>query len=73
MAKTREEHLDWCKQRAIEYAERGDLDQALNSFWSDIGKHHETMNYSMVLFQLGIIHVKERNKRQMIEYINGFR
>jgi hypothetical protein len=39
---TRAEHLAWCKQRALEYVDRGDLAQALASMISDLGKHPDT-------------------------------
>ncbi|WP_046869339.1 hypothetical protein [Microvirga massiliensis] len=39
---TRAEHLDWCKARAREYLETGDLAQAVASMTSDMRKHPET-------------------------------
>jgi hypothetical protein len=33
---TRQEHLDWCKKRALEYADRGDVAQAITSIGSDL-------------------------------------
>ncbi len=39
---TREEHLAWCKQRALAYVDRGDLTNALASFGSDMRKHPQT-------------------------------
>jgi hypothetical protein len=38
---TRDEHMRWCKTRALEYVERGDGAQALASMTSDLGKHPE--------------------------------
>lgn len=38
----RAEHLAWCKQRALEYVDRGDLKNAITSMLSDLGKHPET-------------------------------
>jgi len=29
--RTREEHLEWCKERALEYADRGELADAVAS------------------------------------------
>ena len=43
---TRNEHLQWCKDRAMEYVNDGDLSQAFASFNSDITKHLETINHS---------------------------
>lgn len=36
------EHLDWCVQRAMEYANAGDMSQAWASFLSDVRKHPGT-------------------------------
>ena len=41
----RTEHLQWCKDRAIQYADAGDCSQAIASFVSDMRKHPETENY----------------------------
>ena len=43
---TREEHLRWCKDRALEYVDLNDLDQAMASMMSDLGKHEGTMNHA---------------------------
>uniref|UniRef100_A0A6M3M8A4 Uncharacterized protein n=1 Tax=viral metagenome TaxID=1070528 RepID=A0A6M3M8A4_9ZZZZ len=43
---TRSEHVEWCKQRALEYIDIGDLNQALTSMCSDLGKHPETKNHA---------------------------
>ncbi len=50
---TRDEHLAWCKQRALEYVDAGDLDEAFASMLSDLGKHPETVTHSGK--QLGIM------------------
>jgi hypothetical protein len=42
---SREEHLAWCKARALEYVEAGDVEQAFSSFVSDMGKHADTANH----------------------------
>ena len=42
---TREEHLDWCKERALEYVERGDLTGAFTSIIKDLKEHEETKNH----------------------------
>lgn len=39
---TRQEHLDWCKRRALEYVQSGDFSQAVASMLSDLRKHPET-------------------------------
>lgn len=39
---TREEHLAWCKKRALECLEQGDARNAVLSMVSDLGKHDHT-------------------------------
>lgn len=36
---TRAEHLTWCKQQALEYVDRGDVQGAFASMTSDLNKH----------------------------------
>jgi len=36
------EHLNWCKERAREYLDRGDPSNAISSMLSDMAKHPET-------------------------------
>jgi len=38
-------HLRWCKDRALEYVEQGDLTSAFASFISDMGKHESTSDH----------------------------
>lgn len=38
----RAEHLEWAKKRALEYVDRGEIEQAVNSMISDLGKHPDT-------------------------------
>jgi hypothetical protein len=40
--RTREEHLAWCKARALEYLDQFEIANALTSFMSDMEKHEET-------------------------------
>ena len=53
-ATTRFEHLAWCKGRAMEYADCGDLKNAFASFASDVRKHPETEDISGVISNLGL-------------------
>lgn len=42
----RSEHLQWCKDRAMEYLGNGDPKNAIDSFMSDMSKHPETENHT---------------------------
>jgi len=65
--------LAWCKQRALEYCDRGDLSDAFASMASDLGKHPETKNHSGI--QLGMMMVMAGQldtPEKMRNFINGF-
>lgn len=71
MSVTRDEHLEWCKKRALEYVERGDYTNAVKSMLSDLRKHPETaklLNPFSALF--GVTARSEEDARRFIE---GFR
>ena len=71
---TRAEHLQWCKDRALEYCDIGDTKQAFLSMASDLTKHPETqMHTSTIGFGLAMLmagHLQDVDK--MREFINGF-
>ena len=49
---TRAEHLAWAKQRALDYADMGDVAQAMASLGSDLNKHPETKNHGGVMLMM---------------------
>lgn len=70
---TRQEYLDWCKQRALEYVNAGDLSGAFASMCSDLNKRPETEDHSAA--QLGMMLLMTGNlntTKQMREFIEGF-
>jgi len=71
----RAEHLQWCKDRALEYVDRGDLEQAVSSMCSDMRKHPETENHPGI--ELGVMlmmagHMNNANAYETEKWINGF-
>lgn len=46
---TREEHIEWCRKRALEYVDMGDLNGAMASIQSDLTKHPETRQHEAIL------------------------
>jgi hypothetical protein len=42
----RAEHLQWAKDRALEYADRGDVTNAVASMASDLRKHPDTEDHA---------------------------
>ncbi len=57
MPGTRAEHLAWCKTRALQYVDAGDLQQAFASIGSDIEKHDETRGHTGV--RLGFVELMD--------------
>ena len=69
----RDEHLEWCKTRALEYVEANDTSQAFASFMSDMGKHIETSSHSTL--EMGMMMLMGGHlstPQQMREWIEGF-
>lgn len=69
----RTEHLQWCKDRALEYVKENDLNNAFASFQSDMTKHPETNGH--VSLQLGTMLLISGNlssAKQMQDWIIGF-
>ena len=70
---TREEHLQFCKDRALTYVEMGDVAQAWASFISDMSNHPETSGHSALalgsqLFFNGHLNTPDKMRR----FIKGF-
>ncbi|MFA5151272.1 MAG: hypothetical protein WC554_01805 [Clostridia bacterium] len=69
----RNEHLQWCKDRANEYVDRGDMQQAFASFQSDMRKHPDTANHmALEMGTMLLVSGNLSNAHQMREWINGF-
>ena len=71
----RQEHLQWCKDRALEYVDAGDLEQALASLTSDLGKHPETQHHVRDTCPLGMQLLMAGHlstPQEMREWITGF-
>ncbi len=70
----RSEHLQWCKDRALEYLESGDPQSAFASMVSDVMKHEETSHHEttnmlgMQMLIAGHLHPDAK----MEAWINGY-
>lgn len=70
---TRAEHMRWCKERALQYADRGDLSDAVASMASDLGKHPETeMLGNSPLNMIGLMAAIRGDHHQVHAWITGF-
>jgi hypothetical protein len=73
MAQTRAEHLKWAKDRALEYADQGDVAQAMASLGSDLNKHPETKDHSgMELMMLLAMSGRLDAPGELRKFIEGF-
>lgn len=74
--RTREEHLQWCKDRALEYYNDGELLNAVTSMMSDLKKHPDTAKLAEgVLAALGLVAASQAqagNAKLVRDYIVGF-
>lgn len=71
MSRTREEHMIWCKMRALEYVDRDDCANAVASTASDLGKHDETRNLPAGLVVLGMMEI-QNGAAAVRRWIEGF-
>jgi hypothetical protein len=69
---TRQEHLEWAKGRAHEYADRGELSDAVASMISDLPKHPEFGGMGTVIaMALGTTEIP-RGREAVKRWIDGF-
>lgn len=70
---TRQEHLQWCKERALEYIELGDLPNAFASMTSDLNKHEDTKGHSGIMWGMKRLMAGALNTQdEMRAFIEGF-
>lgn len=69
----REEHLQWCKDRANAYVDQGDLSNAFGSFQSDMSKHPETAHHlALEMGTMMLLGGALSTEFGMRDWINGF-
>ena len=71
--RTRVEHLAWCKKRALEYLDQGDIQNAVTSMLSDMDKHPETrLSAKSALTMLGMHAIMTHDADAARRFIVGF-
>ncbi len=71
--RTASQHVEWCKERAREYLDQGDLQNAFASMASDMGKHPETSAITKSpLMVIGLQYVMSGNAGELRRFIEGF-
>lgn len=68
--RTREEHLQWCKDRANQYLNQNDISQGISSMLSDMSKHPETDTEFCKVLGFEALMSNDLNKAK--KFVNGF-
>lgn len=69
----RADHLKWCKERALQYLDDGNLVDAVTSMLSDLDKHPETrLGPGSVLSTLGLHAAMSNDIGEARRFITGF-
>jgi hypothetical protein len=69
----REQHLEWCKKRALAYVDQGYLQEALSLMISDLRKHPKTADHPGIALAVGRMAFGDlTTKEQVREFIQGF-
>jgi hypothetical protein len=67
------EHLQWCKDRALVYADRGDITNAIASMCSDLRKHPETANHAGTQLMVMLVATGKFDRPgELRKFIEGF-
>lgn len=71
---TRAEHIAWCKERALEYLDAGDIQNAFVSMLSDLRKHPDTENHPGGTLGAGLVLTPGwiQNSSEVRRWIEGF-
>lgn len=70
---SREQHLEWCKKRALAYVDQEYPQEALSLMISDLRKHPKTADHPGIALALGRMAFGDLTaKDQVREFIEGF-
>jgi hypothetical protein len=70
--RTRDEHLAWCKERAREYLDNGDVLQGVTSMLADLNKHPDTRGVSAKMSVLGLFYIMNHDLAGARRFVEGF-
>jgi hypothetical protein len=70
---SRKDHLAWCKTRALEYVDAGELKNAVSSMLSDMTKHPETNSPALGVLMLSAMKdVANGDTAAVRRWVEGF-
>ena len=64
--------VEWCKEQARPYLDRGDIVNAIASMLSDLSKHEHTKSIAEKLGPLGLLHAMNHDLPAARRFIEGF-
>jgi hypothetical protein len=70
--RTREEHVEWCKQLARKDLDRGDLQDACATMMGRMAEHPEC-GVNPAIAALGIMYVMQDDAEGVRRWVEGFR
>ena len=68
----RQEHLDFCKKRALEYVDRGEFAEGITSMLSDLKSHPETEGVATTMAPLAMFELMNPSQAGARRFIEGF-
>jgi hypothetical protein len=69
---TKNEHIQWCIDRAEQYLDQQDLTQGIASFVSDMTKHEETIEAMMIFVDTDLLFEHTNTISEFRRWIKGF-
>ena len=70
---SRDEHLAWAKERALQYLDEGNLADAFSSMVSDLDKHADFRKIMAAIGPVGMLYLMNGDARNLRYWIEGFR
>lgn len=76
--RTRDEHLQWCKQRALQEFDYYQMPadkwrNGITSMMSDLGKHPDTGGPALQALCMMQLTKQPTHRQEFVNFINGFR
>lgn len=71
--RTRDEHLEWCKEQARYYLNQGNPADAIASMLSDLKKHPDFVGIADKIGPLGLIYAANNDLEGARRFVEGFR
>lgn len=71
--RTRDEHLEWCKERARKYLDRGEIANAIASMLSDLKQHPDFVGIADKIGPLGLLNAIQNDLDGARRFVDGFR